>query len=518
MITIGIYPRKSVYRDNSDSVQVQVRLCQDYAHIIYKDQEIEFRVYDQDEGFSGKNTNRPSFQELMKDVKAGRLDVVMVYKLDRISRNVQEFSAMYEIFQQHDVSFVSVKESFDTTTPMGRTVMYILAAFAQLERENTSERVTDNMQALGASGKWTGGKLPSGMVSERRQAGDKEHSYLLVDKSTIWRPKLLYRLILDGYPITRIERYCRDHGITSQTGKFLNTSQIYNIITNPVYCQNSMEAYYYFKDLGCALPDPALFDGTRGLIGYGKTKTGKSSQKKCGTASWSIAVGVHEPVIPACEWIAAQKRLGLNKMFRAQKHEVGLLKGVLKCRCGARMDIRTYMQKGRRFSYYSCTDMSRKGKQYCDSKNVRIETIDCCFVKQLSEIKLNPDILKLKKDPNIHVQGSDDLRSSIRKLQSSIDNLTSALSQAMETAAAGYIIRQISELDQKKQKLESELRAVLLREAETRTAEELEKQTYDNICYLLDNFDDIDYSGKNELVRKTVKSCVLDGESLRITF
>ena len=88
----------------------------------------------------------------------------------------------------------------------------------------------------------------------------------------------------------------------------------------------------------------------------------------------------------------------------------------------------------------------------------------------------------------------------------------------METAAAGYIIRQISELDQKKQKLESELRAVLLREAETRTAEELEKQTYDNICYLLDNFDDIDYSGKNELVRKTVKSCVLDGESLRITF
>lgn len=150
MLTIGIYPRKSVYRDNSDSVSVQIQLCKDYAGIIFKDQEVEFKIYDKDEGFSGKNMNRPSFQELMDDVQNNVLDVVMVYKLDRISRNVQEFSAMYDIFQKHNVSFVSVKESFDTTTPMGRTVMYILAAFAQLERENTSERVADNMRALGS--------------------------------------------------------------------------------------------------------------------------------------------------------------------------------------------------------------------------------------------------------------------------------------------------------------------------------------------------------------------------------
>ena len=93
MFTIGIYPRKSVYRDNSDSVSVQVQLCKDYANVIFKDRDIEFKVYDKDEGFSGKNMNRPSFRELMEDVKNGLLDVVMVYKLDRISRNVQEFSA-----------------------------------------------------------------------------------------------------------------------------------------------------------------------------------------------------------------------------------------------------------------------------------------------------------------------------------------------------------------------------------------------------------------------------------------
>lgn len=518
MLTIGIYPRKSVYRDNSDSVQVQVQLCKDYAGIIYKDQEIEFKIYDRDEGFSGKNTNRPSFQEMMADVKAGILNVVMVYKLDRISRNVQEFSAMYEIFQQHDVSFISVKESFDTTTPMGRTVMYILAAFAQLERENTSERVTDNMRALGASGKWTGGKLPSGMVSVRRQIGDKEHSYLEVDNSSIWRPKLLYQLILDGYSITKIERYCRDHGIKSQTGKFLNVSQIYGILSNPVYCQNSIEAYYYFNDQGCTLPDQALFDGTKGLIGYGKTKTGKDSQKKQDKDNWDIAIGIHDPVIPASDWIAVQKRLGINKMIRSPKHEVGILKGVLKCSCGAGMNIRTYVKNNIRFSYYYCANMARMGKEYCDTEYVRVEKIDESFIDQLRKIQMNPASLHSKKDSNITLQSSDSIRDEIKKLQSSIDNLTSALGQALETAAAGYIINQISELDTQKKKLEENLRNVLLQESQEKSAAETEQLLYNNICYLLDNFDHISYTGKNELIRKTVKNCIFDGNSLHIIF
>lgn len=89
IIKIGIYPRKSVYPDNSDSVSIQVKMCKDYARILYSGQEPEFMIYDKDEGFSGKNTNRPSFQEMMSDVRHGMLDVVMVYKLDRISRNVQ---------------------------------------------------------------------------------------------------------------------------------------------------------------------------------------------------------------------------------------------------------------------------------------------------------------------------------------------------------------------------------------------------------------------------------------------
>lgn len=519
MLTIGIYPRKSVYRDNSDSVSVQVQLCKDYAAIVFKDQKLDFRIYDKDEGFSGKNMNRPSFQELMEDVRNNVLDVVMVYKLDRISRNVQEFSSMYDVFQQHSVSFVSVKESFDTTTPMGRTVMYILAAFAQLERENTSERVTDNMRALGASGKWTGGRLPTGMTSVRRQVGDKEHSYLVVDKDTVWLVKTLYALILDGYPITRIERHCRDHGIKSQTGKFLNTSQIYNILTNPVYCQNSMDAYYFFKDRGCSLPDPSLFDGTKGLIGYGKTKTNTQSQKRQAASSWTIAIGIHDYVITSSDWIAAQECLGLHKMIRTAKHDCGILKGIIRCQCGARMDIRTYIKNGIRFSYYYCTDMARQGKSKCDTGYVRIEEVEDAFLKQLRRIRFNPDGFKLHPDESDgSLRSASSIKAELKQTQESIDNLTNALTAAMDSPAASYIVAKIEDLDKVRQNLETSLRQAQLCERNAKTIQDAEQEIYSNICFLLDNFDSIEYTAKNELVRKIVKKCILEDKNLHIIF
>lgn len=516
---IGIYPRKSVYRDNSDSVQVQIKLCKDYAGIIYKDMDITFKIYDKDEGFSGKNMNRPSFRELMQDVKNNVLDAVIVYKLDRISRNVQEFAAMYDIFKQHNVSFISVKESFDTTTPMGRTVMYILAAFAQLERENTSERVADNMLALGTSGKWTGGKLPTGFTSVRRQTGAKEHSYLLVDKNTIGLVKLLYSLILQGYPITRAERYCRDNGIKSQSGKFLNTSQIYGILTNPVYCQNSPEAYYYFLEKGCTLPEADLFDGTKGLIGYGRTKTGATSQRTQDMACWTIAVGIHEPVLPAADWIRVQERLSINKMYHTAKHECGILKGVIRCQCGARMDVRTYIKNNITFSYYYCTDMARQGKGKCNTGYVRTEKVEKAFLCQLRKIRFNPECLKLREENEV-LPDIQTLKTETRRLQEAIDNLTQALMQAMNTTASAYIIKQIEDLDKQKKRIEDNLRKAAVQAAASKSLADTKKEIYSYICNLLDNFDTISYTGKNELIRKIIKNCTLDSEtmSLRIYF
>lgn len=512
-MVIGIYARKSVYRDNSDSVQVQIKSCKDYAKIIYPDTEIEFMVYDQDEGFSGKNTNRPAFQRLLSDVRNNRLDVVMVYKLDRISRSVKDFSDTYELLQAHHTAFLSVKETFDTSTPIGRTVMYILAAFAQLERENTSERVSDSMMALGSTGKWTGGTLPFGMTSIRKIAGDKEHSFLIVDNERIGVVKTIYELYLSGRSISGIERYFRDNGIRTETGKFFSTSKLHSILSNPVYCSNDLEAYYYFQEKGYCLPEKEQFDGTRGLIGYGRTK---QSSKMAKTETWAISVGIHKPVIPAAEWIKCQERFGQNKMFRDNKYEIGILKGILRCQCGARIDVRTYHKNGRLFSYYYCSKMHRQGKSACATGYVKVQQIDDLFIQKLREIKLNPECITLKTEA-VYVN-TDKIRTDLKKTTESIRNLTKALMENSESAAASYIIEQIEKLDKEKKLLEKKLIAAEQNNRDAATAAETREFVYQNICRLLDNFDGMTYKEKNELLKNTVTSCILKENGLQITF
>lgn len=514
-MTIGIYPRKSVYRDNSESVSVQIQLCKDYAGILYKDQDITFRVYDRDEGFSGKNTNRPSFQELMADVKAGCLDIIMVYKLDRISRNVQEFSEMFSTFQRYGVSFVSVKESFDTNTPIGRTVMYILAAFAQLERENTSERVSDNMRALGAAGMWTGGRRPAGMTSIRKRIDGKEHSFLMVDPDSIGLVKSLYRLLLDGYSLTGAERYCRDHGIRTKAGKYLSSNQIYQIIINPVYCANDLDAYYYLRQKGHTLPDQRLFDGANGLIAYGRTS---STDKNVHNHTWTIAIGIHEPVLSGKEWTDAQARLGHNKMYRSNKYESGILKGVLRCRCGSRIDIRTYTKNGLLFSYYYCAAAIRKGHSYCNSGYARVDKIDRLFRERLHQIRIDPSLIILRQDEPQAVADTGQMQEELSRLDQSIHNLTAALMEHSASSAASYIIAQIEQLDAQKRQLEYNLQLAELSRQQAENAARNRETVYQQICTLLENFDDLSYLQKNEFIKKMVKTCTLDGETLDIMF
>lgn len=514
---IGIYPRKSVYKDNSESISVQVKMCKDYANIIFSDKDLEFFVYDKDEGFSGKNIKRPSFQALMSDVESNKLDVVMVYKLDRISRNVQEFSTMYDTMQSHSVSFVSVKESFDTSTSIGRTVMYILASFAQFERETTSERVADNMEQLGSAGVWTGGKLPTGMTSVRKKGDGKEHSYLILDETKISLVTLLFDLIYDGYSITGTERYCRDHGILSQSGKFLNTSQIYNIVTNPVYCQNSLQAYYYFKGKGVTkLPDKKLFDGEYGLIAYGRTKGGDVTTKTA-YDKWSIAIGIHKYAVTSEKWICVQERLGINKQVRTQKHEVGILKGVLRCKCGRFMQNRVYIKNKRMFAYYFCPTRDRMGLKYCDSDFVKIDTIDNLFLSKLKEIRIDKSVISPHKETS-SLYDIDTLKKNINSTTSAINNLTVQLQDNISSTAAKYIIAQLEKLDEKLSFLNNQLEFEELRKVSQKTQEEEQSEIYHNICFFLDNFDELSYKEKNEMIKRIVKKCVLDGTTLELAF
>ena len=155
----AIYARQSVDKKDSISIESQIEFCK------YELKGGNCKEYT-DKGYSGKTTDRPKFQELVRDIKRGLIAKVVVYKLDRISRSILDFANMMELFQQYNVEFVSSTEKFDTSTPMGRAMLNICIVFAQLEREPIQKRVTDAYYSRSQRGFKMGGKAPYGFHTE----------------------------------------------------------------------------------------------------------------------------------------------------------------------------------------------------------------------------------------------------------------------------------------------------------------------------------------------------------------
>ncbi|HUI14256.1 MAG TPA: recombinase family protein [Xanthobacteraceae bacterium] len=133
-----------------------------------------FRAKYDDGGFSGGNTDRPALQRLLEDVRSGKIDVIVVYKVDRLTRSLADFAKLVELFDQHNVSFVSVTQQFNTTTSMGRLTLNVLLSFAQFEREVTSERIRDKIAASKRKGLWVGGMAPLGYDTKDRKISVNE--------------------------------------------------------------------------------------------------------------------------------------------------------------------------------------------------------------------------------------------------------------------------------------------------------------------------------------------------------
>jgi len=155
----AVYARQSFDKKDSISIESQIEFCE------YELKGGSYREY-KDKGYSGKNADRPDFQRLLRDIEAGLIAKVVVYKLDRISRSILDFSRLMELFQRYGVEFVSSTEKFDTSTPMGRAMLNICIVFAQLERESIQQRVTDAWHSRCQKGFKMGGKTPYGFRTE----------------------------------------------------------------------------------------------------------------------------------------------------------------------------------------------------------------------------------------------------------------------------------------------------------------------------------------------------------------
>jgi len=251
----AVYGRQSVDRKDSISIESQIEFCE------YELKGESYKAYT-DKGYSGKNTDRPKFQQLMADIQKGLIKKVVVYKLDRISRSILDFATMMEEFQKYNVEFVSSTEKFDTSTPMGRAMLNICIVFAQLERETIQKRVTDAYYSRCLKGFHMSGPAPYGFDLAPTRLHDVRTKMLVEDPET--RKYALLMFTMYAEPMTSfgdITRYFSEAGIKIY-GKDLTRGFLSQLLRNPAYVIADLDVYEFFKSQGTYIVNEALREET----------------------------------------------------------------------------------------------------------------------------------------------------------------------------------------------------------------------------------------------------------------
>lgn len=521
MLNIAIYSRKSIYSDKSDSVQAQYNLAVEYCKSHYD----RFDIFKyEDEGYTGANTDRPGFNMMVNDIEDNKINVVVCYKIDRVSRDVKDFSNFFSFLQEHDVEFVSIKEQIDTSTPLGRAMMYICSVFAQMERETIAERVKDGMADLSKSGKWAGGRAPLGYQRERVKVSGKSHTMLVPDQEGVKLLNLISDTFLnENFSLNGLETYFKNNNIKTAAGFYLSSTQIWNILKNPTYCTADQDAYDYFEKLGCQMgADRSKFDGTRAIMSYGRTSGGKRKKHISNPPEkWIISVGLHEPLWTSEKYIAIQERFGNNKIDKTRKYKIGILKGVVKCKCGnaMRAQHKVYKPTGAATDSYFCQLRNRRGKDFCDMPFTHVDVIDNAVIDILKQIKLNKSTIdNFIVDNNLRIvtRSKHDVQRDIGRVEAKILNLTNALSNSSASSAAKYIVQEIEKLDSELAGLKYEMLEISANEKKRKQARRDKESKYKMICDIVDNIDNADYDEINGLLKELFKECVYDGQTLHI--
>ena len=226
-LKVAIYIRVSThYQIDKDSLQVQRRELTAYAQMVLGIQDI---VIFEDPGYSAKNTDRPDYQKMMDRLRTGEFSHLLVWKIDRISRNLLDFANMYQELKNLGVTFVSKNEQFDTSSAIGEAMLKIILIFAELERNITSERVTAVMLSRAENGQWNGGRIPYGYDFDKKE---KIFSLNPIENK-------VYNTIIDLYEqyqsVLYVTRYLNDHGFRTRNNKEWTTTGIYKILTNVFY-------------------------------------------------------------------------------------------------------------------------------------------------------------------------------------------------------------------------------------------------------------------------------------------
>lgn len=451
----AIYSRKSKYSTAGDSIDNQIQLCKEYAQNQLKDKNItDFIIYE-DEGFTGGNINRPEYKKMMLDAKNKKFDILICYRLDRVSRSVSDFSSTLDNLQKNDIDFVSIREQFDTSSPMGRAMIYIASVFAQLERETIAERVRDNMHELAKTGRWLGGTTPAGYKSKLIKFFDSNMNersmYQLTEiPEELETIKHIYEKYIELGSLSKLETYALQHRLKTKRGANYGKANLRLILRNPVYVKSSKEVFNYLANelniTVCGEPD-----NIHGLLTYNKQKTiyndeGKQVRVEKLSKEWIAAVSKHNGVIESEDWLKVQKLLKENKnrfVVSARTHHA-LLTGIIRCKkCGHSMTIlhgrhstKIDNKIDNRIYYYQCSMKRYSKASRCDSKNVRADYLDKIVIDTVKNMGLNKSSLlkglenqqKKAAPKTTELNGIKKITNQIDTKKTQIDKLLNKLS------------------------------------------------------------------------------------------
>lgn len=463
MKVVAIYSRKSKFTGKGDSVENQVQICKDYINSVIKEP-IKFLIFE-DEGFSGGNLDRPEFKRLMRLIK--QIDILICYRLDRISRNVADFSTTLEQLQSNNCSFISVKEQFDTSSPMGRAMIYIASVFAQLERETIAERVKDNMLEMAKNGYWTGGKIPLGFDSVKVEYIDKNGSskikpQLIKNDEDSKFVKFLYEKYLDLGSLHKLEGYISENNIRSKNGILFEKSTLKLILQNPIYVKANTDIIEYLENNNWNVYGEP--DGIHSLLTYNKTeqskKNGKYVKQNKNINERLAAISSIEGFIDPTLWLDVQNQFDTNRNSfpRLGKTHNALLVGKLRCgNCKEYMLIqhgKISKTTGEKLFYYICSLKRKSHKKLCENKNAKAAEIEYLILSKLKKLSSEKEsfINKLKEQYNNVASSKKSitnikiLEKNLKEKRISIDNLLDKLASNKDTTMDSILFDKISSL------------------------------------------------------------------------
>ena len=473
---VAIYVRVSTQEQAKEGYSVGEqtdrlrKFCEAHGWIIVK-------VYI-DAGHSGANTDRPALQEMIEDMKAGKLDKVLVYKLDRLSRSQKDTLELIEdVFLPNNCDFESMTEKLDTSTPQGRLFLGILAAFAQLEREMIKERMSMGRYARIKEGKWQGGaRVPYGYDYE--PALDK----LVINEYESMIVKMMFDAFTEGKPLYAIEQNMIENGHTFNCGKVDRRNMRY-ILRNKTYC------------------------------GYQKHKD-----------EWIPAL--HDPIITEEEYEKAQVILDANQeKFNHSGYRDGIklhstnLGGLIFCgKCGARFAKSKTGSKQYGFHWnYCCYSRHKKAKAMikdpnCKNKFYRIEDLDNIVFNEIKKLAIDPEYINQVKKEH---EKLDDVQK-IHAIEEKIKSINAQISRFMDLYGLGNYT--IDELDQKTKPLQ-EQRSKLKKEME-KLQSDSKRITEPEVIKLVQSFEEaLDHGtleDRRTIIEQLIEKIVINDDEITI--